>query len=225
MDGRQLPIGQGLGGLGEGPPNRARAVRTLCWRRRHPCGAGGAASRRWTRPGRRLRRRRPHRRPGRRVRGASGLPGGPAAAAAPGPARPGPRPPGRPGPGRPGGRPPPPGPSTHRAWRSNVCSGPWRQPINPPPEHKAPTPNLGTTPARGGRRAGSRQAPLAGVPGQGDHHGGQEPDGQGHVQAATAGLGDDPGPRRRRRRSRRRAGWRDGEAGGDAYAYGRTFCR
>ena len=67
------------------------------------------------------------------------------------------------GPGRPapGARPPaPPAPPT--GW-SNVCSSPWRQPTNPPPEHKHPhkfVENLlaGTTrqPSRGLRAGASR---------------------------------------------------------------------
>jgi hypothetical protein len=45
----------------------------------------------------------------------------------------------------PGCQRPRPGPLVHRASWPNVCSSPWRQPINPPPEHKHPCRHLGTT--------------------------------------------------------------------------------
>jgi hypothetical protein len=84
VGGRQLPVGQRPGRLGQrgrgtGPGRSGH----WCGRPRHPCAAGCAASWRWSRPGGRVRRRPP---PGRRRRpalGASGLPGGPAAAATP----------------------------------------------------------------------------------------------------------------------------------------------
>ncbi len=71
----------------------------------HPCDGPSQASRRHTPPGCLGRPRRPHQRPRPRVRRASVLRGGPAAAAAQGPARPGPRPGGPAGPERPASRP------------------------------------------------------------------------------------------------------------------------
>jgi hypothetical protein len=75
---RACPVGQGLADSGEAPRNTARAVRTALvaapaprWRRaREPAGGGGAWMP-WSAPAAIRGRRR------RRVRGASGLPGGP----------------------------------------------------------------------------------------------------------------------------------------------------
>jgi hypothetical protein len=138
---RQLAVGQGGGRLGRGRGTRPGRSGHWWGRPRRPCGAGPAASWRWSRTEHPGRRRRPRGRPPQPARPATGLPAGPAAAAAQGPARPAPGRAGRPGPGRPS--PPPPLPTARAPPQArprpgdapvvqpNVCSYPWRQPINP----------------------------------------------------------------------------------------------
>jgi hypothetical protein len=138
---RQLAVGQGGGRLGRGRGTRPGRSGHWWGRPRRPCGAGPAASWRWSRTEHPGRRRRPRGRPPQPARPATGLPAGPAAAAAQGPARPAPGRAGRPGPGRPS--PPPPLPTARAPPQArprpgdapvvqpNLCSYPWRQPINP----------------------------------------------------------------------------------------------